>query len=134
MIVASLALGMATFLAAAPPPPASQTAPLRISGVVMQTKLVQTSPLKYPEVARKKNIQGTVELDVIIGPDGKVKSVKVSDGPKELTKAAANAVKHWRYQPTVLKGKPVAVETVVDVSFKLTAPPPAKPAKGSPHN
>ncbi|HVB34143.1 MAG TPA: energy transducer TonB [Patescibacteria group bacterium] len=130
MIVATLALGMATFLAAAPPP-AKQAAPLRISSVVMQTKLVESTPVKYPEAARKKNIQGDVNLDVVIGRNGSVKSVKVTDGPKQLTKAAVSAVKHWRYQPTVVNGKQVEVETAVDVEFKLTPPPAAKPAQGS---
>ncbi|HVB99599.1 MAG TPA: energy transducer TonB [Candidatus Dormibacteraeota bacterium] len=131
MIVATLVLGAATFLAAAPPPPATQAKPLRISSVVMQTKLIQTPPLKYPEDARKKNIQGDVALDIVIGTNGSVKSVKVTDGPKELTKAAVNNVKHWRYQPTVLEGKPVEVETTVDLQFKLTKPPAPKSAKGT---
>ena len=130
MIFATLALSMATFLTAAPPP-AKQAKTLRISGVVMQTKLVKATPPKYPEAARKKNIQGDVTLDIVVGTNGAVKSVKVTDGPKELTKAAANAVKHWRYQPTVLDGKPVEVETTVDLQFKLTKPPAPKSAKGS---
>lgn len=130
MIVASLVLAMSTFLAAAPPPAAAQQKkPLRISGIVMQTKLVKTAPLKYPKQARKKDIQGTVVLDVVINPNGTVKSVKVTDGPKELTKAAVNSVKHWRYQPVMLNGKPVEVETTVNVGFKLTKPPAPKGAK-----
>lgn len=133
MIVATLMLGLATILAA--PSPAPQATPLRVSSVVMQTKLVHTAPLKYPEAARKKNIQGDVKLDVVIGPKGSVKSVKVTDGPKLLTKAAAKSVKHWRYQPTVLKGKPISVETTVEVQFKLTPPPAPKSssAKGKSH-
>lgn len=130
MIVASLVLAMSTFLAAAPPPAAAQQKkPLRISGIVMQTKLIKTAPLQYPKQARKKNIEGTVVLDVLINPNGSVKSVKVTDGPKELTKAAVKSVKQWRYQPVMLNGKPVAVETTVNVGFKLTHPPAAKGAK-----
>jgi periplasmic protein TonB len=134
MIVASLALVVANLLAAAPSRPAQTAPPLRVSGVVMQTKLVQTSPVKYPDDARKKNVQGTVELDVVIAQDGSVKSEKVTDGPKELTKAALDSVKHWRYQPTVADGKPIEVETTVDVSFKLTQPPAATPAKAPSHD
>lgn len=134
MIIASLVLAATSLLSPAVPAAAAQAAPLRISGIVMQTKLVKTSPLTYPEQARKKNIQGTVSLDVLINPNGSVKSVKVTDGPKELTKAAVNSVKHWRYQPVLLHGKPVEVETTVDVGFKLTPPPAAKPAKSGSHN
>lgn len=132
MVFATLALSMTAFLAAAPAP-AKQAKPLRISSVVMRAKLVQAPPLKYPEAARKKNIQGDVKLDIVIGTDGKVKSVKVTDGPKQLTKAAVHAVEHWRYQPTVLSGKPVEVETTVDLQFKLTKPPAAKSNKASGH-
>lgn len=135
MIVATLVLGMATLLTGAPAVPAAQKAPqpIRISGIVMQTKLVHTNPVKYPEAARKKNIQGTVALDILIGPDGSVESVKVTDGPKELTKAATDSVKGWKYQPVLLNGKAIEVETTVNVGFKLTKPP-AKPAKDSTQN
>jgi bla regulator protein blaR1 len=135
MIVATLVPGMASVFAAAPPTPAMQNAsqPIRVSSVAMQARLVHSSQLKYPEAARKKNIQGTVTLDVVVGADGKVKSVKVADGPKQLTKAAANAVKEWQYQPMMLNGKPIEVETTVALTFKLTKPP-AKPAKGESKN
>ncbi len=134
MIVASLVLCLGTLLGAGAPPAAQKAAPLRISGVVMQGKVVHADPPKYPEDARKKNIQGVVKLDVLIGKDGAVESAKVTDGPKELTKAAVNAVKHWRYEPTLLNGKPVEVETVVEMGFKLTPPKQKAPAKAPAHN
>ena len=108
---------------------ATQAKPLRTSGIVMQTKLVQAPPLKYPKGALKKKIEGEVKLDIVIGAYGSVKSVKVTDGPKELTKATADAVKHWRYQPTVLNGKAVEVETTVDLNFKMSAPESGQSAK-----
>jgi len=134
MIVASLVLCLGTLLGAGAPPAAQKAAPLRISGVVMQGKVVHADPPKYPEDARKKNIQGVVKLDVLIGKDGAVESAKVTDGPKDLTKAAVNAVKHWRYEPTLLNGKPVEVETVVEMGFKLTPPKQKAPAKAPAHN
>ncbi|MDE3137596.1 MAG: energy transducer TonB [Acidobacteriota bacterium] len=129
MIVASLVMCLGTLLGAGAPPAAQKAAPLRISGVVMQAKVVHADPPKYPEEARKKNIQGVVTLDVVIGKKGEVESAKVTDGPKELAKAAINAVKHWRYEPTLLNGKPVEVETSVALGFKLTPPPTKTPAK-----
>ncbi len=132
MIFATLALGMTAVLAAAPPA-AQQAKPLRISSVVMQTKLVKVVPPKYPEAARKKNVQGDVKLDIVIGKNGAVKSANVTDGPKELTKAAIDAVKHWRYQPTVSNGKAIEVETAVDLQFKLTKPPATKSTKAAAH-
>lgn len=131
MIFASLVICLGTLLGAGAPPAAQNKAPLRISGVVMRTKLIHAVPPKYPEAARKKNIQGVVTLDVLIGPDGKVKSAKVTGGPKQLAKAATKAVKGWRYKPTVLHGKPIEVETSVQVGFKLTKPKKKAAAKGA---
>lgn len=61
----------------------------------MQMKLVQAAPMKYPKDARKKNIQGDVTLEIVVSRNGSVKSVKVSDGHKQLAKAATDSVKHW---------------------------------------
>jgi protein TonB len=40
-------------------------------------------------------------------------------GPSLLAKAAIDAVKQWVYQPTVLNGEPVEVQTQIDVNFNL---------------
>lgn len=134
MILASLAIALGTLLGVGAPPQAAQKEPLRVSGIVMQTQLVEGAPPKYPKDALKKKVQGLVKLDVIIGRNGRVKSVKVTDGPKELVKAAEKAVKHWRYKPTLYKGKPVEVETAVSVRFKLLPPAKKKTAKSKPQN
>ncbi len=123
-----LALG-----AAAPAVAAPQGKPLRISGIVMQAKLTHSVPPKYPEAARKKGVQGTVKLQVLVAKNGAVKSVKVVSGDKRLAKAAIAAVKRWRYQTTLLNGKPIEVETEVDVKFTLTKPPKPAPKSAS-HN
>jgi protein TonB len=44
--------------------------------------------------------------------------VKVISGPPELAGAAAEAVRHWRYQPALLNGNPTAVEKQIQVTFK----------------
>ena len=105
MIVASLVLCLGTLLGAGVPPAAQNAAPLKISSVVMRTKLIHADAPKYPKEAQKKNIQGIVTLDIVIGPKGDVESAKAIDGPKELQKAALACVKTWRYQPTELKGQ-----------------------------
>ncbi|HEV2386245.1 MAG TPA: energy transducer TonB [Candidatus Acidoferrales bacterium] len=130
MILSSLALS-AALLAGMGAQGAPADAPLRVSGVVMQNKIVKQEAPKYPEAARKKGVQGTVTLDIVVGADGSVKSVKVADGDKDLGKAAASAVKHWRYQPTISNSKAIPVETTVSVDFHLTAPPKPQPKSPS---
>jgi TonB family protein len=93
---------------------------IRIGGAVEETKLISQPPPKYPESAKKRGVQGLVEIDAVISPDGVPEELSVVSSPdEELSKAAIDGVRQWRYQPTLLNGKPVAVETTIDVNFTL---------------
>ncbi len=63
--------------------------------------------------------QGTVQFAATVGPDGKMAELKFISGPPLLVQAATDAVKTWSYQPTILNGQPVPVQTTIDVSFTL---------------
>src|SRR5215472_14536398 len=79
---------------------------IRIGGNV--AKLVhQVNPAPTSD-AIKNHLQGTVQLHVVIGIEGNVKQVDVLSGPPDLTAAATDAVKQWRYQPTLLNGDPAS--------------------------
>jgi protein TonB len=82
-------------------------------------KLIKRVEPTYPPLARQTRISGTVRLHAIIGKDGAVQEVEVVSGHPLLLQAAMNAVKQWVYQPTLLDGKPVKVDTTVDVIFSL---------------
>jgi TonB family protein len=82
-------------------------------------KLIKQVEPTYPPLARQTRISGTVRLHAIIGKDGAVQEVEVVSGHPLLLQAAMNAVKQWVYQPTLLDGKPVKVDTTVDVIFSL---------------
>jgi protein TonB len=60
-----------------------------------------------------------VELNLTIGPDGKVQNVQVVSGPAMLMQAAIEAVAQWVYQPFLLNGQPVTVQTTATVNFGL---------------
>ena len=107
--------------ASTPPPPGPLR--IRVSGAVAQAKLiVQVQPV-YPPLARQARIEGTVALHVIIAKDGTMQQIEVRSGPPLLVTAAVEAVKQWRYKPTLLQDIPVEVETFIDVTFKLGPPP-----------
>jgi protein TonB len=53
----------------------------------------------YPEWARTMHVQGNVRLEVLVAPNGTVKSVKVIGGHPVLAQAAERAVQKWRWQP-----------------------------------
>ena len=106
-----------------PPMPAAQsvTPPgtITVGGRVQSAKLVSNPPPVYPTIARQARISGTVELGVIISPDGHIQEAHVISGHPLLRQAALDAVIQWVYQPTLLNGQPVAVSTTVDVVFSI---------------
>jgi protein TonB len=73
----------------------------------------------YPELAQQARISGTVIIEAVIGPDGKVTDARVLRSIPLLDRAALEAVSQWRYTPTLLSGVPVAVVMTVTVTFTL---------------
>jgi protein TonB len=53
----------------------------------------------YPEDAKKKRVQGSVVMDVLINAAGDVTEAKATKGPQELTQAAVDAVRQWKFEP-----------------------------------
>jgi protein TonB len=104
---------------AAPPPPRPTVTRTRVGGAVQNAKLVNKVQPLYPPLARQTRISGTVKLHAIIGKDGSVQQLQVVSGHPLLVQSALDAVKQWRYQPTLLNGDPVEVDTEIDVIFTL---------------
>ncbi|GEM_PF-5948859 len=73
----------------------------------------------YPERARRARWEGVVELELLIGSDGSVDSVRVlsSSGHALLDEAALAAVKRWRFTPLIGTSGPV--RRTLPVSFVL---------------
>ena len=106
--------------------PGGDTEPRASAGQIVPAVLVSMRDPEYPKEAPRAG--GTVEISATIGVDGRVKSVKVLNGPPELQKAAQEAVMHWVYKPTTLKGTPVESEAHISIDFKPKAA--AAPAPG----
>ena len=62
-------------------------------------KIVSKVVPVYPELASKMQITGTVRLEAVVGPNGKVKLTQVVGGSPLLVKAAVDAVEKWRWAP-----------------------------------
>lgn len=103
----------------APPSPEPE-GPVRVGGQIREPrKLVDTRP-SYPEVARRARIEGVVILELTVDRQGSVRDVQILRGlPMGLTEAAVDAVRQWRYEPTLLNGRPIEVLIVVTVNFRL---------------
>ena len=85
---------------------------------MMATAMNRVQPV-YPQLARQARVQGTVRLHTLIDKDGKVIEVTYMSGPAMLVQAAIDAVKQWRFHPTLLNNTPVQVECVFELNFKL---------------
>ena len=104
-----------------PPPPKEAPKRIRVGGQVQTAKLINKVQPVYPPLAKQARIQGTVRLQAIIAKDGSVVELQVLSGHPLLQQAALDAVRQWRYQPTLLNGEPVEVVTTIDVIFTLSS-------------
>lgn len=77
----------------------------------------------YPEEARAAGLQGKVTLQLHIGVDGRVESLKVlkSSGANSLDEAALATVKRWRFEPARRNGRPLAMDVKTSVNFQIEA-------------
>jgi protein TonB len=103
---------------AAPPPP-PKAAVIGVGGAVQAAKLVNRVQPIYPPLARQTRISGTVKLHALIDMDGNVLELEVVSGHPLLIQSAMDAVKQWKYQPTLVNGQPARVDTEIDVIFAL---------------
>ncbi len=104
-----------------PPPPRETPRRIRVGGQVQQAKLISQPRPIYPPLAKQARIQGTVRLQAIIDKDGSIVQLEVVSGHPLLVQSAMDAVRQWRYQPTLLNGEPVQVVTTIDVVFTLSS-------------
>ena len=104
-----------------PPPPKAAPQRIRVGGQVQQAKLISQPRPVYPPLAKQARIQGTVRLQAVISKDGTIQELQVLSGHPLLVQSALDAVRQWRYQPTLLNGEPVEVVTTIDVVFTLSS-------------
>jgi protein TonB len=91
---------------------------IRVSHLDPAKLLYKVIP-EYPEIAKRTRTQGMVRLIGVVATDGSIRSLQVVSGHPFLVTAAVEAVRQWRYQPTVLNGQPVEVEAPIEVTFTL---------------
>lgn len=103
-----------------PPADAKPVSGQENSSQPVSSLLVKKVPPSYPMGAKQMNISGTVILDAIIGPDGRVGDMRVLATPSPmLTAASEDAVAKWQYQPFIVDGHPEEVSTIIHVIFSL---------------
>ena len=66
----------------------------------------------YPELARRMSVTGKVKIEIIITPDGHVRSTRVLGGHPLLVQACQDSLKEWKYFPA-----PEETTQVVECDF-----------------
>ena len=88
-------------------------------GVTPPKPVYQPNP-EYAESARRKKIQGEVQLLMIVTAEGTVRDATVTQSlDKDLDKKALEAVAKWKFQPATKDGKPVAIYIAASVQFHM---------------
>jgi Gram-negative bacterial TonB protein C-terminal/PilZ domain len=98
------------------PIPAEAAAKSRNLQVGSLVNLVEPT---YPPEAMQQNVEGTIKMRGTIAADGSMKTLDVETGPKALMTTSLTAVRSWRYNPTLLNGKPIETEEEITIVFRL---------------
>jgi TonB family protein len=96
-----------------------EVAATELSPQVAERYLMQRIEPAYPDAAREQHIQGQVLLKAKVGKDGTVQELKAISGDPQLSIAAGDAVRQWRFLPFLKAGRPVEFQTQIAVDFRL---------------
>jgi protein TonB len=106
-----------------PPPPAQPQAKtpkvVHFSHIDASRLVSRVEPI-YPVLAKQIGRSGKVELHAMIDEDGTVQSLEAVGGDPMFFASAMQAVRQWRYTPTMLNGQAVKVDTYITVIYNMT--------------
>ena len=102
-----------------PPDPPRPGGPVRVADLpVSPRKLVDTRPV-YPDIARSARVEGTIVMEAVLDTSGRITQLHVLKSVPLLDQAALDAVRQWRYTPSLYGGHPVSVLMTITVRFTL---------------
>jgi protein TonB len=103
------------------PPPApivsAPKTPIRVGGGVKAPRLIFGPEPVFPVLARQAKIAGAVVIDAVIDTQGNVVEMKTVSGPQILALAAMEALRQWKYEPTILGGEAFPVRLLITITF-----------------
>jgi protein TonB len=101
-----------------PPPGRDRTHIVHITHISPAMLTHRVEPV-YPALARQIGRSGRVELRAVIATDGTIQSLEAVAGDPLFYSSALEAVRQWRYTPTVLNGLQVEVDTYITVIYNV---------------
>ena len=96
----------------------SSIEPVTLPEPAIRGLLAQAPAPQYPAAAKASGEQGSVVLQVLIGPDGAVQDAKFMQGSFIFARAAIDAVKQWHFKPYFMNGQATSVQSVLTLNFK----------------
>jgi TonB family protein len=109
------------YILGAMPGSAEQQEGIHVGHAVAENNLTTKVQPVYPVTAKQARVQGTVELEATISKEGIPLELRVIASPSDdLSESALDAVRQWRYRPTLLNGQPVEIVTDVMVNYTLS--------------
>jgi protein TonB len=106
---------------APPPAPPAPPAPQPDIGASVDISSKNMNPPQYPPAAARAGIEGTVILVIDVDASGNVTNVSVekSSRNRDLDRAAMQAARRWRFNPSIVNGQPAPGRVRVPVDFRL---------------
>jgi protein TonB len=105
-----------------PPPPVephvARPTVLRVTHLDPAMLIYRVDPV-YPALPKQMHQEGRVELHARIASDGSIQSLEVVAGDPMFFQSALEAVRQWRYRPTILNGQPVEIDTHITVIYTM---------------
>jgi TonB family protein len=92
---------------------------IRVGGDIKEPKKIEDVRPRYPDDAKAAGVQGVVIMEVTLDTEGNVADVRIIRSIPLLDQAALDAVRQWKFTPTLLNGVPVSVLMTVTVAFSL---------------
>lgn len=100
-------------------PVRAQEEPIKVSRADAMSAATSKPSPTYPAIAKQLKVEGEVQVQVLIGEEGKVEGATAVAGNPILTKAALDTVKDWKFAPFKSNGKNVKAQTVLSFVFKM---------------
>ncbi len=109
---------------AVPPTPigSAPKGPIRVGGKVKAPRLIFGPDPVYPLLARQARVSGAVVIDAVIDTQGNVVEMRTVSGQPILALAAMEALRQWKYEPTILGVEAVPVRLLVTITFERKDP------------